>query len=321
MDVIAQLGTLLGLSFISGINLYATVAVTGICVKFGLVQGLPPEFQVFANDAVIFVALFLFAIEFFMDKIQGLDTLWDSIHTFIRPLGGALIALMQVGEASPAVEVIVFLLGATMASAAHATKAGTRLIINASPEPVSNVMASVVEDIGTIGYSYLAIAYPKLTFFLTLFCLGLILFFLPMLFRTLYMLFGSLFFKIRSFFVKDLTKNGLNSLPLSMDSFFDERKEKDEETVWIGEVYAARIPSVPRSKRIHMVITSQSVYCLYQRRFRRRIKRMARSEIEHDKCYPGRLLTKCLLKGAEETWMVQLYQPLTKTLPPAFSAQ
>ena len=111
MDVIAQLGSLLGLSFISGINLYATVAVTGLCVKFGLVQGLPPEFQVFANDAVLFVALFFYAIEFFMDKIQGLDTLWDSIHTVIRPLGGALIALMQVGEASPAVEVIVFLFG------------------------------------------------------------------------------------------------------------------------------------------------------------------------------------------------------------------
>jgi hypothetical protein len=117
MELIAQLGSILGLSFISGINLYATVAVVGICTRFDLIQGLPPEFQVLSNEAVIFVALLLYFVEFFMDKIQGLDTLWDSLHTIIRPLGGAFIALMQVGEASLAVEVIVFMLGASLASA------------------------------------------------------------------------------------------------------------------------------------------------------------------------------------------------------------
>jgi hypothetical protein len=315
MDAIAHLGSILGLSFISGINLYATVAMTGICVRTGLVTGLPPEFQVFANEAVIFVALMLYVVEFFMDKIQGLDTLWDSLHTVIRPLGGALIALMQVGEASAAVEVIVFLVGASMASAAHATKAGTRLVVNSSPEPFSNVLVSIGEDIGVVGFSYLALAYPKLTFFLTIILLVLVIIFLPILFRTLRMLLGSLFFRIKAFFIRDITKSRLLSLPPSMDTFFDNQKEKDEEIIWTGKAYARRVPSVKRSARIYLVITSQAVYCLYRRWFSTRIKRQARSEIEKYNLYPGRLLAKCLITTSTENWVVLIYQPFIDTLP------
>jgi len=315
MDAIAHLGSILGLSFISGINLYATVAVTGICVRTGLITGLPPEFQVFANEAVIFVALLLYAVEFFMDKIQGLDTLWDGLHTLIRPLGGAAIALMQVGEASAAVEVIVFLLGASMASAAHATKAGTRLLVNTSPEPISNVVVSIGEDIGVVGFSYLALAYPKLTFFLTLILLVLIIIFLPVIFRAIRMLLGSVFFRVKAFFIRDVTKSRLLSLPLSMDTFFDDQKEKGEDIIWVGKAYAGRVPSVRRSVRIYLVITSRAVYCLYRRWFRTRIKRQARSEIQKYKLYPGRLLAKCLIRFSGETWLVQLYQPLIITFP------
>jgi hypothetical protein len=315
MDAIAHLGSILGLSFISGINLYATVAMTGICVRTGLVTGLPPEFQVFANEAVIFVALMLYVVEFFMDKIQGLDTLWDSLHTVIRPLGGALIALMQVGEASAAVEVIVFLVGASMASAAHATKAGTRLVVNSSPEPFSNVLVSIGEDIGVVGFSYLALAYPKLTFFLTIIFLVLIIIFLPVLFRTFRMLLSSFFFRIKTFFIRDITKSRLLSLPLSMDSFFDDQKEKDEQIIWAGRAYAGRVPSVRRSARIYLVITSQGVYCIYRRWFRTRIKRQARSEIEKYNLYPGRLLAKCLITTSTENWVVLIYQPFIDTLP------
>ncbi len=315
MEAIAHLGSILGLSFISGINLYATVAMTGICVRTGLITGLPPEFQIFANEAVIFVALLLYAVEFFMDKIQGLDILWDGLHTLIRPLGGAFIALMQVGEASAAVEVIVFLVGASMASAAHATKAGTRLVVNTSPDPVSNVLVSVGEDIGVIGFSYLALAYPKLTFFLTIIFLVLIIIFLPILFRTFRMLLGSFFFRIKAFFIRDIAKSRLLSLPLSMDTFFDDQKEKDEEIIWTGKAYAGRVPSVRRSARIYLVITSKTVYCLYRRWFRTRIKRQARSEIQRYNAYPGRLLAKCLITTSMETWTVLLYQPFIDTLP------
>ena len=315
MEIIAQLGYILGLSFISGINLYATVAVVGICTRFELIQGLPPEFQILANGGIIFVALMLYFVEFFMDKIQGLDTLWDSIHTIIRPLGGAMIALMQVGEASPALEVIVFMLGASLASAAHFTKAGTRLVINASPEPVSNILVSTGEDLGAVGFSFLTLAYPKLSFFLTLSCLAFIMFFLPLLFRTVRMLFASLFYRTKSLFTRGLTKGDVLLLPFSLDTFFDEQKEKDEEIVWAGKAYASRVPSIRRLSSMHLVITSKAVYGLYRRWFRLHVRRLVRSEIKHYKYYPGRLLSRCHIKTPEETWLVQLYQPLGKTLP------
>jgi len=315
MELIAQLGSIMGLSFISGINLYATVAVVGISTRFDLIQGLPPEFGVLANDAVIFVALVLYFVEFFMDKIQGLDTLWDSLHTIIRPLGGALIALMQVGEASLAVEVIVFMLGASLASAAHITKAGTRIVVNASPEPVSNILVSLGEDIGVVGLSFLTMAYPKLSFFLTLIFLVLILFFLPLLFRVIRMLFGSFFFRIRSFFLRDMKESTLLSLPFSYDIFFEEKREKGEEILWSVRAFSVRIPSVRRFTRMYMVITTKKVYCIYRRWFSFRIRQLARSDIRQLKCYPGRLLAKCVVKTSGEIWLVQLYQLLSKTIP------
>ena len=315
VDAISQLGSILGLSFISGINLYATVAVTGLCVRNGLVTGLPPQFQVFGNDAVIFIALLLYAVEFFADKIQGLDILWDGLHTFIRPLGGALIALIQVGEASAPVEVIVFLLGAAMASAAHATKAGTRLVVNASPEPVSNIVVSMGEDIGAVAYTYLALSHPRLTFFLTLACLVLIAILLPMLFRTLRMLLGSLFFRLKRFFVRESGADPAPALPLEVDRVLDAEKETGETILWAGKAFAAGIPSVRRSARIYLVMTSLSVYCLYRRWFRLRIRRMPRSEIRQYRCYPGRLLGRCLVKSHAETWLVRLYSPFMESLP------
>jgi hypothetical protein len=315
MEVITQLGSILGLSFISGINLYATVAVVGLSTKFELIQGLPPEFGVLANDAVIFVALLLYFVEFFMDKIQGLDTLWDSLHTFIRPLGGALIALMQVGEASLAVEVIVFMLGASLASAAHITKAGTRLVVNTSPEPFSNILVSLGEDIGVVGLSFITMAYPKLSFFLTLIFLALILFFLPFLFRVLRMLFGSLLFRIKSFFLRDIKTSTLLSLPFHYDNFFEEKREKGEEIVWSARAFSVRIPSVRRFTRMYMVVTSKTLYCIYRSWFRFKIRQLARSDIRQLKCYPGRLLAKCTVKTSGESWLVQLYQPLSKTIP------
>ncbi len=315
MELIAQLGSIMGLSFISGINLYATVAVVGISTKFDLIQGLPLGFEVLANDAVIFVALLLYFVEFFMDKIQGLDTLWDGLHTIIRPLGGALIALMQVGEASLAVEVIVFMLGASLASAAHITKAGTRIVVNASPEPVSNILVSLGEDIGVVGLSFLTMAYPKLSFFLTLIFLVLILFFLPLLFRVIRMLFGSFFFRIRSFFLRDMKESTLLSLPFSYDIFFEEKREKGEEILWSVRAFSVRIPSVRRFTRMYMVITTKKVYCIYRRWFSFRIRQLARSDIRQLKCYPGRLLAKCVVKTSGEIWLVQLYQLLSKTIP------
>lgn len=315
MEVIAKLGSILGLSFIAGVNLYATVAVVGICAKYQLVQGLPPEFQVLANDAVIFVAVFLYLIEFLMDKVPGLDTLWDSIHTLIRPLGGAMLALMQVGQASPALEVIVFMLGASLASAAHITKAGTRLIINASPEPFSNVVLSTGEDVLAVGFSYLSLAYPKVSFFLTLACLIAFVLVFPLILRTVRMLFAALFFRVKCFLRKEAAWMASRSMPLSYDMFFDRHKDADEKLSWTARAHSVKVPGISKFTPLQVVVTTKAIHFLYRRRFRIQEKTLPLEEVAQQKSYPGMLLTKWLLRTTRGDWLLQFYQPLSSTLP------
>jgi uncharacterized membrane protein HdeD (DUF308 family) len=159
MDTLVFLGRTLGFSFAAGINLYATVALLGLASRYHWVA-LPPQYQVFDNNWIIGTALFLYIVEFFADKVPWVDSAWDTLHTFIRPLGGALIALTALGEASPTAEVVVALLGGTVAASTHFTKAGTRVVANASPEPFSNWVISIVEDVFVVGLGYLALKYP-----------------------------------------------------------------------------------------------------------------------------------------------------------------
>jgi nicotinamide riboside transporter PnuC len=159
MDTLIFLGPTLGFSFAAGINLYATVALLGLASRYDWVA-LPPQYQVFDNNWIIGTALFLYTVEFFADKIPWIDSAWDTLHTFIRPLGGALIALTALGDASPVAETMVALLGGTVAASTHFTKAGTRVVANASPEPFSNWFISIVEDVVVVGLGYLALKYP-----------------------------------------------------------------------------------------------------------------------------------------------------------------
>ncbi|HWN86368.1 MAG TPA: DUF4126 domain-containing protein [Vicinamibacterales bacterium] len=159
MELIAVLGRTAAFSFAAGVNLYATVAMLGLAARFAWVD-LPPQFAVFDNPWVIGAALALYAVEFFADKIPYVDTLWDVLHTAIRPLGGALIAVASLGDASPAVQGLAALAGGTLAAGSHLTKAGTRAVVNTSPEPVSNWLVSLAEDGFVIGLGLLALSYP-----------------------------------------------------------------------------------------------------------------------------------------------------------------
>jgi hypothetical protein len=153
------LGRTIGFSFAAGVNLYATVAILGLAARYGWVE-LPPQFQSFNNPWIIGAALALYLVEFFADKIPYFDSLWDIIHTAIRPLGGALIAVATLGEASPGVEGLVALLGGTVAAGSHLTKTSTRAVANTTPEPVSNWALSIAEDVFVVGLGYLALAHP-----------------------------------------------------------------------------------------------------------------------------------------------------------------
>jgi hypothetical protein len=159
MEIIAALGRTMGFSFAAGINLYATVAILGLASRYQWVK-LPPQFQVFDNDWVIGTAIVLYIVEFVADKVPWFDSVWDAIHTAIRPIGGAVIAVTTLGDASPATETIVGLLGGTLAAGTHFTKAGTRAAANTSPEPFSNWALSLAEDLFVVGLGFLALKYP-----------------------------------------------------------------------------------------------------------------------------------------------------------------
>lgn len=161
MDVLVTLGRTLGFSLAAGVNLYATVALVGLAARYGWVT-LPEQFQVFNNPWIIGAAGVLYVVEFFADKIPWVDTLWDTVHTFIRPAGGALIAVAALGEASPTVEGLVALLGGAVAAGSHATKAGTRVAANASPEPFSNWILSLLEDVFVVGLGLITLKFPLL---------------------------------------------------------------------------------------------------------------------------------------------------------------
>ena len=159
IEALAGLGRTLGFSFAAGINLYATVAILGLASRYGWVS-LPEQYLIFDNDVVIGAAIVLYVVEFFADKIPWVASVWDALHTIIRPVGGALIAVGTLGDASPATEGLVALLGGTLAAGTHFTKAGTRAVANTSPEPFSNWILSISEDIFVVALGFIALKYP-----------------------------------------------------------------------------------------------------------------------------------------------------------------
>ena len=181
--VLATLGRTLGFSLAAGVNLYATVAILGLAARYGWVA-LPDQFQAFNNDFVIGAAIVMYVIEFFADKIPYFDSLWDGIHTVIRPIGGALIAVTTLGDASPTTKALVALLGGVVAASSHLTKTSTRAAANTSPEPFSNWILSLGEDVFAVGLGYTALAHPVAALVIAVVVLALIAVFAVVIVRT-----------------------------------------------------------------------------------------------------------------------------------------
>jgi len=162
MKTLSLLGAVTGVALFAGIRLYATVLTVGLCLLCGLLT-LPAELaslEVLSHPYVLAAAGVCAAAEFLADKIPWVDSLWDAVHTFVRPAGATLIAFAAVGKLDPAAEVAVVLLCGAVAFSSHAAKSGARLAVNQSPEPFSNVVLSLVEDALAVGGSYSAVAYP-----------------------------------------------------------------------------------------------------------------------------------------------------------------
>lgn len=188
MDPLQQLGLAMGTAWTAGINLYATVAALGLAQAAGLVQ-LPPGLEVLANPAVIVVAVAMYFVEFFADKVPYVDSGWDAVHTFIRVPAGALLAARALGPTHPALEVVAALAGGSVALAAHGTKATARLAINTSPEPFTNWAASIAEDVVAFLGVWAAFAHPYVMLALVLAFLALAIYLVPKILRALRTLF------------------------------------------------------------------------------------------------------------------------------------
>jgi hypothetical protein len=182
MDFISTLAIGVGASWVSGINLYATVATLGLLSRFANLR-LPGELEVLTSWWVIGVALVLFVVEFVADKIPVVDTTWDVIHTFIRIPAGAVLAATAFGEFDKSAQVIAFLLGGGLALSSHGTKAATRAVINTSPEPVSNIVVSLLEDVLAVGSILIAVFLPVVLFFVVAAGLAVSWFVLPRVIR------------------------------------------------------------------------------------------------------------------------------------------
>ena len=182
MEAVQSIALSAGIAWASGLRLYAVLFAAGVLGRFHYID-LPSDLQVLQHPLVLAVSGLMFAIEFFVDKIPGVDSLWDSIHTFIRIPAGAVLAALALGNHDPAIMLAAALLGGTLAAGTHAAKAGSRAFINASPEPFSNIGASLAEDALVVGGLYAAFGHPWVfIIFLTAFII-LLAWLLPKLWR------------------------------------------------------------------------------------------------------------------------------------------
>lgn len=214
--IIQTLALTLGVAWASGINLYAVLLVLGIGGLSGEVQ-LPSELSVLQDPLVIGAAGIMYMIEFIADKTPGVDTGWDSLHTFIRIPAGAMLAVASAGDVGIAFEVAAGILGGSLAGATHLTKASSRLAINTSPEPFSNWFASVSEDVLVFAGLWTALNHPIVFLVALTIFIGLIIWLLPKLLRFMIKIFN----RIRMLFTNDniqrVSTTGTQSLDYKPD--------------------------------------------------------------------------------------------------------
>lgn len=182
MNPIETLGLALGAGFSSGLNLYATVATLGLLQRFGVLH-LPPGLQILSHPWVLAIAIALYLLEFFADKIPYFDTFWDALHTFIRPPAAALLTFAAAGGAPPEWRWAAALLAGGVALTSHGTKASARAAVNTTPEPFSNWFLSFGEDVLAVWLTWMATTHPVATSIIVVALVALCAFLLYHLFR------------------------------------------------------------------------------------------------------------------------------------------
>jgi hypothetical protein len=321
LNVIQLLGSTLGLGLVSGINLYATVLVVGLGIRTGLIVLRPElhQLEVLANPIVIGVAAVIFIVEFLADKIKWIDSLWDAVHTFIRPLGAALIGAAALGETSPTTIVVALLCGG-VALSGHSTKAGLRLVVNHSPEPFSNILLSLIEDGFVVAGTYLAIQYPYLMLAVVVIFLGIFCWFAPRVFRlvriecnAIVAVCKKLFVRVKHLFLCErdrvsLPLNFINDeMPIDYIYYLRDKFNRPDETAVVRCAAGKGIRGLRHSIG-YLNITSDEMIFVCKRRLRLRHYVLQRSTIEHVHFKKHLLVDRLSLRVAGKVHIFYLFK-------------
>jgi hypothetical protein len=259
MEVLQTLGVALGLASLAGINLYLTVFITGLAIQQHWIDIslTHPELSILAHPAILAIAGVLYVLQFFADKIPWVDSLWDAVHTFIRPLGGAFLAVRVLGPTDPVIEIIAALLAGTAALATHTVKASARLVVNHSPEPFSNIALSVGEDAAVLGGLFLIKQDPVLAFIIFALLLTAIAYLGPKIFRAARVQMWLLWKKISSPASDKLEREPARDLPHELEiAFFSVNLERDS-IAWVAPCVSTSSRGLPGHLFGYLVATQR----------------------------------------------------------------
>lgn len=256
MDTLELLVMALGLSTLAGLNLYLTVFLIGVSIRWDWIT-LQPELsalQVLAHPAVLITAGIFLAVEFIADKVPWVDSLWDTIHTIIRPLGATFLALGALGELDPTLAVVAALFCGGVAMLTHLTKSGARLVVNSSPEPVSNSVVSLAEDAVVAGGLVLLYVLPWLAGGLLLIFLILVFWWGPPFLRRMWMRLKCIHSKLVASDEGEIEAGQLpRQLPQDVETFLVRKRETPVEVAWAVPVFTGKEGTLPGHRDGYLV--------------------------------------------------------------------
>ena len=276
MERLDLLAVALGLATLAGVNLYLTVFATGLAIHFHWIT-LAPQYQsleVLGNPWIISIAGVLYLLEFFADKIPWVDSIWDAVHTVIRPVGGALLAIQVLGHPSPTLTVIVALLAGGTSLIAHTAKAATRLASNASPEPFSNIGLSLAEDAAVLGGLALVHFNPLLALIIFIIGIAAFFYFAPKILRAMKTKIWLAWKKLNGPVDRNAPLNLPIGLPPRLAPVFDRENLLGETIAWTARCVSGRGPRIPPNLFGALVATKEEPHKLVfvTRKFARTIK-------------------------------------------------
>lgn len=259
VEQLKLLGVALGLASLAGLNLYLTVFATGLAIHFQWIV-LGPNYQslaVLGDPAILWLSGTLYVLEFFADKIPWVDSAWDTVHTIIRPIGGALLAIRVLGEPSPVFDVVIALVAGGASLVTHSAKASTRLVTNTSPEPFSNIGLSLLEDAFVLGGLALIHFNPVLALGIFVLLLAIILYFAPRIGRAVRVKLWLIWKKLNRPAEHEAATDLPARLPSRYASIFAKENLLGETAAWAVPCIAKRVPGIPANSSGLLVATNE----------------------------------------------------------------